>query len=202
MRLLFFKKVASKKGILHEAYFKKTRSYKRIIYCVRDSFIQKRTVMNRNKFLITLSMSVPALWSLSHRFQDRKDPLPHKQVLEFVRAGHNDLAAVEQMLQEVPALLNATWDWGNGDFETALGGASHMGNPEIAEFLISKGARPDIFTFAMLGRADAVRAMTEAYPAMLRSSGPHGISLYTHALKGGDRAVAVRDYLESKGITE
>ncbi len=26
-----------------------------------------------------------------------------------------------------PALLNAAWDWGGGDFETALAGAAHRG---------------------------------------------------------------------------
>ena len=35
-----------------------------------------------------------------------------------------------------------------------IGGAGHMGNREIAEFLIGQGARFDIFVAAMLGRID------------------------------------------------
>ncbi len=123
-------------------------------------------------------------------------------VNEFVRAGHNDLEAVQQMLEETPTLLNATWDWGSGDFETALGGASHMGNRDIANYLIAQGARTDIFTCAMMGKVELVRGMIDQFPALLTSKGPHGISLYTHAVKGGDQAIQVIRYLESKGVHE
>ena len=40
------------------------------------------------------------------------------------------------------ALACATLDWGFGDWETALGAASHVGRPEIAEYLIANGAEP------------------------------------------------------------
>jgi len=49
------------------------------------------------------------------------------------------------MLAEYPLLLNSSWDWGGGDFETALGAAGHMGLKDTANFLISQGARVDIF---------------------------------------------------------
>ncbi len=103
------------------------------------------------------------------------------------------------MLAEQPALLNATWDWGGGDFETGLGGAGHMGNRDIAEFLIGQGARMDIFAAAMLGKLDIIRAMLGAWPSLLQSKGPHGIPLLRHARAGGEAAKAVVDYLQSLG---
>ena len=120
-------------------------------------------------------------------------------VREFVQKAHADLAATKSMLAEQPALLNATWDWGGGDFEAAIGGAGHMGNREIAEFLISQGARFDVFVAAMLGKIDIVRAATAAYPMVVQSKGPHGISLLRHARAGGDAAKEVAEFLISKG---
>jgi hypothetical protein len=129
----------------------------------------------------------------------RPDPLPPATVEEFVRKAHADLAGTKNMLAESPSLLNATWDWGGGDFETGIGGAGHMGNREIAEFLISQGARLDIFVAAMLGRIDVVRAFLSAWPALLHSKGPHGIPLARHARAGGEPAREVADYLASLG---
>ena len=40
-------------------------------------------------------------------------------VKEFVTVGHGNLEKTKQMLEATPALLNASWDWGNGDFEEA-----------------------------------------------------------------------------------
>src|SRR3954463_109115 len=77
--------------------------------------------------------------------------LDRDTVKEFVIAGHGDLDKVKQMLAKEPGLLNATWDWGGGDFEMAIGGAGHMGRPDIANYLISQGGRFDIFVAAMLG---------------------------------------------------
>ena len=60
-------------------------------------------------------------------------------------AAHGDLEKTKAMLAETPSLLNATWDWGGGDFEMAIGGAGHMGRRDIALFLISQGGRFDLF---------------------------------------------------------
>jgi hypothetical protein len=129
----------------------------------------------------------------------RPDPLAPAMVNEFVRKAHADLAGTKGLLAEQPGLLNATWDWGGGDFETGLGGAGHMGNREIAEFLIGQGARLDIFVASMLGRLEIVRALLTAWPALLQSKGPHGISLLRHARAGGDAAQPVAEYLASLG---
>jgi hypothetical protein len=131
----------------------------------------------------------------------RPDPLAPSLVQEFVRKAHADLSATKAMLGEQPALLNATWDWGGGDFETGVGGAGHMGNGEIAEFLIGQGARLDIFVGAMLGKLDIVRLLLTAWPGLLQSKGPHGISLLRHARAGGEPAKATVEYLQSLGAT-
>jgi hypothetical protein len=161
--------------------------------------------LSRNQFIMKLS-GVGAFFSMksyySSNLQDRPAPLDAKVVQEFVRLGHFDLDSVTNRLNETPALLNAATDWGAGDFETALGAASHMGRRDIAEFLISKGARIDIFTLAMLGRLDLVQAMCESYPQLLNSTGPHGITLLMHAQKGGENAISVVNYLKQKGVNK
>jgi hypothetical protein len=129
----------------------------------------------------------------------RPDPIAPTVVEEFVRKAHADLPATKALLAERPALLNATWDWGGGDFETGLGGAGHMGNREIAEFLIAQGARLDIFVATMLGRMEIVRAMLSAWPGLVNSKGPHGITLLRHARAGGEAAKPIEQYLLSLG---
>ncbi len=118
---------------------------------------------------------------------------------EIVGASHANLARVRELLAERPTLAKAAWDWGFGDWETALGAASHTGQREIAELLIKNGARPDIFTFAMLGHLEVVKAYIAANPGIQRTHGPHGITLLRHAKAGGPQAEALVDYLTTLG---
>jgi hypothetical protein len=94
-------------------------------------------------------------------------------------------------------LLNAAWDWGGGDFEMAIGGAGHMGRPDIANYLIWQGGRFDIFVAAMLGRLDIVKNALAVFPNLAQSKRPHGIPLIAHAKKGGENAAEGAAYLES-----
>ena len=126
---------------------------------------------------------------------ERPPALDADAVREFVIAGHGDLDGVRAALDREPGLLNATWDWGAGDFETALGGAAHMGRRDIAELLLERGARLDVFAAAMLGMEDVVRAVLAADPAARESLGPHGIPLSAHAEAGGEEARAVLELL-------
>jgi hypothetical protein len=118
-------------------------------------------------------------------------------VRDFVAAAHRDLDRVRQMLEGQRGLINATWDWGGGDFETALGGAAHMGRRDIATFLLERGARLDLFAAAMLGHVEVVRAAVTAYPDVVNVPGPHGITLLAHARAGRRDAEAVVRYLEA-----
>jgi hypothetical protein len=128
---------------------------------------------------------------------EKKLRLDARLVEEFVGKAHSDLGRVEELLAQEAALANASFDWGGGDFETGLGAAAHMGRKDIANYLLGNGARVDLFAAAMLGRLDIVRAVLDAFPAAIRTPGPHGIALIAHARVGGDDARPVVEYLES-----
>src|SRR3954466_3864691 len=128
-------------------------------------------------------------------FPEHDPQIDRARVKRFVIAGHSNLPAVKKMLAEDPTLINGAIDWGHGDFETALGGASHMGRRDIAEFLLEHNARMDIFAATMLGKIEIVKAAVAAFPSVVRVPGPHKISLLAHAEKGGPAAVAVVEFL-------
>ena len=138
----------------------------------------------------------PASASTVHELFPSQAP---ELVREMVRVAHFDPARVRELVGRQPALARAAWDWGYGDWESALGAASHVGNREIAQCLIANGARPDLFSAAMLGQLDAVKALVAACPGAQRIKGPHGITLLAHARAGGDLAKPVVAYLESLG---
>lgn len=118
---------------------------------------------------------------------------------EMVGVAHRDIQRVRELLAMRPTLANATVDWGFGDWETALGAASHVGRREIAELLIENGAAPTLFSATMLGQLDVVRAMIAARPGVEKTLGPHSIPLLAHARVGGEKAAEVLRYLESLG---
>ena len=124
---------------------------------------------------------------------------PPAFVQEMVLVAHTNLRRVQELVEQRPALARAAVDWGFGDWEDALGAASHMGNRAIADYLIAHGARPTIFSAAMLGQVEVVKAYVTAAPGVQRVSGPHSISLLDHARAGGVQAAAVYEYLERLG---
>lgn len=130
---------------------------------------------------------------------ERPPSLEPDLVKEFVIKAHGDLGRTKAMLEEEPGLLNASWDWGGGDFEMAIEGAGHTGNKEIARYLISKGARMTVFVATMLGRLDIVKPVLTAFPDMIHAKGPHGLTFLHHAKKGGEEAAGVHEFLRSLG---
>jgi len=123
-----------------------------------------------------------------HRYPSIDDTI----VAEVVGVSHFNLDRLKELVNKRPELSRATWDWSFGDWETAIGAASHVGRRDIADYLISKGARPDIFTFAMMGAHEALKAMIESSPGIQSIAGPHGITLLQHAKNG----------LTAEGLTE
>lgn len=159
--------------------------------------------MRRKQFLQTISIGTTSLVLPVLGFtQATIDPLPIAMVKDFVIAGHGNLEKVKQMLEEKPELLYSTFDWGNGDFETALEGAGHVGNKDIANYLIDKGARTNLFVLTMLGKTQIVKSFLDMFPQYLTARGPHGLTLLHHAQKGGDDAKALVDYISSKGLKD
>ncbi len=167
----------------------------------RRSFVS-RTALGAGAFTVggvsvaRAEADAPGLARSEHEFVDRLDPA---LVREVVGKSHADLEGVKALVERMPELAKASYDWGFGDWESAIGAASHTGRREIAEVLIANGARPNLFTHAMLGHLEVVRATIEATPGIQRERGPHGITLLAHARFGGDASADVVAYLESLG---
>lgn len=130
---------------------------------------------------------------------DEYPTTPFERAREFVGASHARFERVKELLAEDPGLAKTSWDWGFGDWETAIGAASHTGQKPIIELLIAHGARPTLFTLAALDEIDAVRAVLEHVPGADALEGPHSLSLHHHASAG--KAARVMEYLEAKGLT-
>jgi len=120
-------------------------------------------------------------------------------VKDAVTASHGNVALIRELVERQPALARASIDWGFGDWETCIDAAAHVGNKPIADLLLTHGARPTIFSAAMMGQLDAVKAFVAARPGIQRTLGPHGITLMAHAKAGGADAAAVVQYLASLG---
>lgn len=122
----------------------------------------------------------------------RYPSLSDDMVSTVVGASHSNYEKVKEILIKRPELACASWDWGFGDAETALGAASHVGRRDIAELLMRYGARPDIFTFTMMGMLKSVQEIIEIIPGIQSHTGPHGITLLQHA----------KNRLENKTISD
>jgi hypothetical protein len=127
----------------------------------------------------------------------RKPQINRLLVQDFVIYAHTDLEMVKKLLDKEPMLLNSFMDWGGGDWESALGAASHMGNRDMAGFLLERGARMDIFCATMMGQLEAVRAFLTLQPKLIDARGPHGFSLHFHAQLAGKDADKMVEYLQS-----
>lgn len=127
---------------------------------------------------------------------DKNLPLEAELVKDMVYHAHGDLDKVKALLEQEPKLANACWDWGGGDWESALGAAAHVGRRDIALLLLDRGARIDLFAAAMLGKLEIVKAILESQPEAASAPGPHGIPLLAHAKAGGEQAAEVVRYLE------
>jgi hypothetical protein len=161
--------------------------------------------VSRRSFLGTTSLAmVPALWTQNPP-APAAPPAPASSfptqpadlAREMVAVSHGNVARVKELLAVHPTLARAGWDWGFGDWEDALGAASHVGNHQIAALLLANGARPTIFSAAMLGQIDVVKAFVAASPGIEATPGPHGITLLRHAINGGPGAKAVAEYLQA-----
>ncbi len=117
-----------------------------------------------------------------------EESLPNQSLVrDFVLAAHSNLRRVIELYEEEPRLLDARYE----EFsETALDAAGHMGNREIALFLLERGALPTIFSAAMLGNVAEVEAFVLRAPDLVNASGVHGISLMYHAALSGNVEVA------------
>ena len=151
----------------------------------------RRTVL-KTSALAFLGLAVPNLtFSNTKTVKNTSADVPRhfpnidpEIINEVVGKSHADLDRVKALVDARPELSRSVWEWRFGDFESAIGAASHVGRRDIASYLISKGVRPTIYTFAMFGNYETVKSMIEFFPGIQQNSGPHGISLLAHAYAG------------------
>lgn len=168
--------------------------------------------VSRRSFFSLGGLSALGVCSLSTTAWGQAPPLPYAiaaadafpqqdpaLVKDAVGASHGNMARIRELVERQPALACASIDWGFGDWETCIDAASHVGNKPIADLLLNHGARPTIFSAAMMGQLDAVKAFIAARPGIQKSYGPHGITLLAHAKAGGNDAAAVVQYLTAIG---
>jgi hypothetical protein len=127
----------------------------------------------------------------------KKPQLNRTLIQDFVIYAHSDLEMTKKLLDREPMLINAYMDWGAGDWESGLGGASHMGRHDIVSLLLERGARIDIFTATMMGQIDAVKSFLTLQPKLIDARGPHGFTLHFHGQLAGKHADKMVAYLQS-----
>ena len=134
--------------------------------------------------------------------QEKPAPIKLEIVKEFVGVCHGKFDRCKEMLENDHLLLHVSFDWGGGDYESGIEAAGHVGNKEIAAYLLSKGARYNVYLASMLGHLDVVKSVLTFSPSLLNSKGPHGFTMLHHAQKGGDDSKPVVAYLQSLGAVE
>ena len=167
---------------------------------------------SRRHFYSTAGLAALGLGTFAARAWGQAPPLPYainsadafpqqdpSLVKDAVGASHGNFARIRELVEKQPGMARASIDWGFGDWETCIDAAAHVGNKPIADFLLIHGARPTIFSAAMMGQIDVVKAFVAARPGIQRTLGPHGITLMSHAKAGGPDAAPVVQYLASLG---
>ena len=156
----------------------------------RKKFIQQSLLLSGATFLTPASYCAKATAEI----------ISLEAIEEFVFAAHNDLDKTQKIVDTNPLILNCTNQFKKGDFETAIGGASHMGRKDIADMLVERGARLDIFNLTFLGYTELVKQLIEVAPHYLKAPGPHGFNLLHHAKVGKHEDFA--RWLEDQGLEE
>lgn len=166
----------------------------------------KKNIITRANFLKAGATGAASLFlgkAFSQNQQPEKPaPVKLEIVKEFVGASHGRFDRVKEMLENDHLLLHVSNDLGGGDFESGIEAAGHVGNKEIANYLLSKGARYNIFLASMFGHLDVVKQVLTFNTGLLNAKGPHGFTLLHHAMKGGEESKPVVEYLQSLGAKE
>ena len=149
-----------------------------------------------------LAQQAPATPPPANKPPPKPPALPPDKVQATVVQAHRSLENVMKLVEETPLLANASWDWGGGDFETPLQAAAHTGGHAIAEYLLSKGARIEIYAAAMLGHLDFIKAVLALNPKAHEIPGPHGFTLLHCTKQGGEKAKPVYDWLLAQGVPD
>jgi ankyrin repeat protein len=107
---------------------------------------------------------------------------------ELVGNAHGNLTRVKEILDVHPELVNAKATWN----ETPIEAATQMGNRQIVDDLIGRGAPVDFFTALVLGRIDQVDQELKANPRLAQTRGIHELAPLYFAAIGGHVDIAQR----------
>lgn len=162
---------------------------------IRSEFLQKSLFGGT-------ALLLPAIMVNGQQEPARPAPLKLEIVKEFVNVAHGNLVRTKEMLENDPQLLHVSNDWGGGDYESGIEACGHTGNKEVIEYLMSKGARYNLYLACTLGHLETVKNVLTFNPTLLNSKGPHGFTMLHHAKKGGENSKPVEDYLVSLGAKE
>lgn len=127
------------------------------------------------------------------------DEFDNEQIRPYIIACHGPLEDLRPVLESEPRLLRSCWHWGGGDWESGMDAAGHMGHPDVARFLMDRGATLHAYAAASMGLTDVVRSMVEADPKVVNRPGVHGMSMLLHVSMSGDTELA--GYLHQQGAT-
>jgi hypothetical protein len=162
----------------------------------------KRSDFLKTSLLGFSAMLLPSVGAANRVLQDKPAQIKDEIVREFVGVSHGKFDRMKEMLDNDHLLLHVSYDWGGGDFESGIEAAGHVGNREIANYLLGKGARYNIYLASMLGHLDIVKYVLTLNPNLLNSKGPHGFTMLHHAQRGGEASLPVVQFLESLGAKE
>jgi len=125
--------------------------------------------------------------------RDAATDLPQAVINEYVGVSHGNAARVRELLAAYPGLTvtRATWD------EMGVEAAAHVGNREIVELHLERGAPLSLCTAAMMGMVDRVEALLREDPGRVRETGAHNIPLTWFPVVGGGQLEAMRRLLKA-----
>ncbi|WP_422105527.1 hypothetical protein [Winogradskyella sp.] len=160
--------------------------------------LSRKKFIKKSALILGTTIITPACYS--QNTEQKKNIYSYDEIEEFVFAAHSDFDKTKKIVTNKPTIINATNQFIKGDFETALGGAAHMGRKDIADMLLARGARQDIFTMTFFGEDDFIKQMINKSPELINAPGPHGFTLLHHARIGKHKKM--EEWFLSKGLTE
>jgi len=156
--------------------------------------------IHRRAFTAVLA-GAPGVVLAQNSGSSRPAPVDLDLVKDWIGKAHQrKIEPMTELLKREPGLLQSSWDWGSGDWESAMQAAAHTGSRDMALFLIDRGARVDLFATTMLGELTLLKTSIETFSGAIDVRGAHGIPLLSHAVAGEAPARKVLDYLITRGV--
>jgi hypothetical protein len=108
--------------------------------------------------------------------------ISQEQIKAMVLPSHWNFDKVKELLAAEPRLVQVRLL----EFDEApIEAASHVGMPDIADYLLGRGARFKIQCAAMLGMLQSVEAFLDERPELVTQPGAHNLPLMYHAAHSG-----------------